>query len=40
MTDDQYWKTLGWVWTDGENLWQYNIILRSMLNAERPGRGR
>lgn len=38
MTDDQYWKTLGWVWTDSENLWQYNIILRSMLNAERPGR--
>lgn len=36
LTDEQYWDTLAWIWTDSENLWQYGPILGMLLNSDRP----
>lgn len=38
LTDQEYWKILGDIWSDSENLWQYKIILNSLLDANRSGR--
>lgn len=38
MPDDVYWDLLGKVWTDSENLWQYDYLLEILLRSERPGR--
>ncbi len=36
MGDREYWETLGWIWADTENLWQWGWRLKALL--ERPGR--
>jgi uncharacterized protein len=37
LTDDEYWDTLAWIWTDSENLWQYHFILGTLLRQrENP----
>lgn len=37
MTDEQYWKTLGWIWTDTENFHQNADSWREALTSHRPG---
>lgn len=38
MTDEEYWEQLRWVWTDSENIFQYQPLLSMFLG--RPGRER
>lgn len=38
LTDQEYWKILGDIWTDSENLWQYKFILESLLTNDRGSR--
>lgn len=38
LSDQEYWKLLGEIWSDSENLWQYGPILGHLLNKNRPGR--
>lgn len=38
LSDKEYWKLLGSIWADSENLWQYGFILGHLLNSPRPGR--
>lgn len=35
MTDDEYWDILGSIWTDSENLWQYNHIIENIIYCGR-----
>ena len=38
LSDQEYWKILGSIWSDSENLWQYGAILGYLINTDRPGR--
>lgn len=38
MEDDEYWKNLGDIWSDSENLWQMRAIIPTLLNSKRPGK--
>lgn len=39
LSDAEYWETLGWLWSDSENLWQYGTdFLRFILNSPRENR--
>jgi uncharacterized protein len=38
LSDADYWKLLGDVWTDTENLWQNHYLVRSLLASTRPHR--
>lgn len=38
MSHEEYWDILGSIWTDSENLWQYNSFLGMLLHSKRPGR--
>lgn len=38
MSDEGYWETLGEIWRDSENLWQYGLLLDIFLDDPRPGR--
>jgi hypothetical protein len=38
LPDEEYWKLLGSIWADSENLWQYSGVLGSLLRSGRPGR--
>lgn len=38
IDDKEYWKLLGSIWSDSENLWQYGSMLGHLLNIPRPGR--
>ena len=38
LSDEQYWKMLGEIWSDSENLWQYKIILDFLLSQDKSNR--
>jgi uncharacterized protein len=39
MPDDVYWKLLGDIWTDSENIWQHGLAkIRRLISSNRPGR--
>lgn len=38
ISDSEYWKLLGSIWADSENLWQYKHLLPILLNSKRPNR--
>lgn len=38
FTDKEYWELLGSIWTDSENLWQYNRLPLKFLEQNRPGK--
>lgn len=38
MDDNTYWELLSSIWTDSENLWQYNTFLGMLMHSGRPGR--
>ena len=38
LTDDEYWKLLGDIWTDSENIWQYRVLVEYFFMSDRPGR--
>lgn len=38
LSDEEYWKILGDIWTDSENIWQNKIIWGALLTSSRPKR--
>jgi hypothetical protein len=38
LSDEEYWKLLGDVWIDSENIWQNKIIWGALLTSDRPKR--
>lgn len=38
LSDEDYWKALGHVWADSENLFEYQELLPTLINCPRPGR--
>lgn len=38
LSDDEYWNLLGEIWSDSENLWQYGLLLKFLINKNRPNR--
>jgi hypothetical protein len=38
LSDEEYWKLLGSVWTDSENLWQYGRLPGYLVRSPRPGK--
>ena len=38
LTDREYWESLGWIYTDSENLHQNRDEWRELLNSDRPDR--
>lgn len=39
LTDHEYWRMLGAIWSDSENLWQFTFLISRLLNSDRKGRG-
>lgn len=38
IPDEEYWEILGSVWTDSENLWQYDHLLDHLLTLPKKGK--
>lgn len=38
MTDQDYWETLGAIWSDSENIWQHLSQWKIYLSSSRPGK--
>lgn len=38
ISDEQYWKILGEIWIDSENLWQYKKFFKNVFNCQRKHR--
>jgi hypothetical protein len=38
LTDREYWKLVGMVWVDSENIWQWGNLTRQLVGSQRPGR--
>lgn len=38
MSDSEYWRALGWIWTDTENFYENSKDWAKAVTADRPGR--